>query len=348
MLFSEDDQRKPAKGWLHPDELQVAEPFVSLFPIDPRERESIKQSIIEDGYNDSPPLIGWKEKGVLIDGHTRRDVCGELRQQVLVEWRSYPTLLAALKDALKQQTNRRNLSRDGAAMLRAVKIVDDEYKKQRGGTGANQYTGKSADRSRDLSATHKESHEPAKQAFCENGSAPIVASIVGCGTATVNRVRAVLEDPEETEAVLTNKKSIKKAASDARAKKNKKPPTKSAEEIIAASIEANGIQPDAFEACNHDSGLPFHEQGRINDEAIYKWIDTERNTLRTKLKEIVGTPSMAHISPLHYHVYMLLEVAPPSTWLPCRKCENRLHDRVTCKRCSAFGYEIPNIRGTNG
>jgi ParB-like chromosome segregation protein Spo0J len=132
----------------------------------------------------------WREPdGVLtvVDGHTRLSVAKELGiEEVPVEVYGFPDELAALEHALHKQRDRRNLS--GYALVRVIRLVDEEYRKPRGGIGANQYT-VDADRSRDRSASHSQ------------GSAVETARIVGTSPATVVRARAVYDDPQAVEEV---------------------------------------------------------------------------------------------------------------------------------------------------
>jgi ParB-like chromosome segregation protein Spo0J len=44
-----------------------------LTPLTVEEYKTLEESICRDGLRE--PLVVWKEKGILVDGHTRHDIC---------------------------------------------------------------------------------------------------------------------------------------------------------------------------------------------------------------------------------------------------------------------------------
>jgi hypothetical protein len=93
------------------DAIQTAEPFVSLFPV----REAVLADIVvnlkANGFDPSQPLHVWKEKSVLIDGHTRLRAAREAGwHQVPVYEHSFATEDEALNYAINCQRHRRNLT----------------------------------------------------------------------------------------------------------------------------------------------------------------------------------------------------------------------------------------------
>jgi hypothetical protein len=52
-------------------ELKVGEPFSSLFPIDWGIISQILENMETHGYDCSHPVVVWKDKEIVIDGHTR-------------------------------------------------------------------------------------------------------------------------------------------------------------------------------------------------------------------------------------------------------------------------------------
>jgi ParB-like chromosome segregation protein Spo0J len=91
-------------------DIQTDEQFVHLFPINPQVLESIKLNIKKRGYDKNFPIILWKNKMVLIDGHTRMKSCIELGiteiYAIFVPFRNHKE---ALNYALHVQGSRRNL-----------------------------------------------------------------------------------------------------------------------------------------------------------------------------------------------------------------------------------------------
>lgn len=93
------------------DLIKAADPFQKLFPI----RESVLRAIADDikknGYDGSQPIHVWKEKGVILDGHTRVEAArtAELFQVPVFE-HSFEDENEALEYAIHMQRDRRNLT----------------------------------------------------------------------------------------------------------------------------------------------------------------------------------------------------------------------------------------------
>ena len=100
--------------------------FQSLFPINKKVRDSIAESIRKDGFNKDYPLVIWKEKGYLIDGHTRlaaSKVIGIKKLPVI--YKSFDSTKDATDFALSLQFNRRNLK--DADLFSFVLTMDIEH-----------------------------------------------------------------------------------------------------------------------------------------------------------------------------------------------------------------------------
>ncbi len=182
-------------------DIKTAEPFKSLFPIDPAILERIQENIRDKGYDTSQPVIIWSGKGIVIDGHTRLQATKNLGlEEAPVKEKEFDDEDAALEYAIHNQRNRRNLT--GAEILRFIEAVD----KLRG-------------------AGRPPKELASRDAKFSDKSAAQTAKIVGISQATVERARQVIKDAEEKNAVMTGKKSISRAAQDARGKRNKKEPS---------------------------------------------------------------------------------------------------------------------------
>jgi hypothetical protein len=69
--------------WADPASLKVNPDFQRLIPLQSREEfRALDQSIRAEGCRD--PLTVWKGHGVVLDGHTRRDLCIMHGKQVKV------------------------------------------------------------------------------------------------------------------------------------------------------------------------------------------------------------------------------------------------------------------------
>ncbi len=117
-------------------DIKVDKPFTELFEIDSENLKAIQQHMSEFGYDTSQPLIIWKEKGILVDGHTRfqavqnlllkpqllRTRKGEFQSLPVVE-RSFESEKDAIEYAIHNQTERRNLT--DKDILKLVEKLDE-------------------------------------------------------------------------------------------------------------------------------------------------------------------------------------------------------------------------------
>ncbi len=93
------------------DRIKLNDQFVSLFNIDSLVLDSIVNDIRINGYDMSQPVVVWKEKCILIDGHTRLKAVEILGiEDISVIYHSFKNENEALKHAYKLQFNRRNIT----------------------------------------------------------------------------------------------------------------------------------------------------------------------------------------------------------------------------------------------
>ena len=90
---------------------------------------ALEQSIQAEGCLD--PLLVWKDRGVVLDGHTRRDLCIEHKKQVKVREIELPDEKAAVEYILRIQRQRRNLTREAMSYFRGAEY--NAVKQRRGG-----------------------------------------------------------------------------------------------------------------------------------------------------------------------------------------------------------------------
>ena len=90
---------------------------------------ALEQSIQAEGCRD--PLTVWKGRNVVLDGHTRRELCLKHKKQVKVREVELPDERAAVKYILQVQRQRRNLTREAMSYFRGAEY--NAVKQQRGG-----------------------------------------------------------------------------------------------------------------------------------------------------------------------------------------------------------------------
>jgi ParB family chromosome partitioning protein len=123
------------------DEIKTGEPFVSLLPIRDEIYQAILSSIKEHGYDKAQPLILWKERDILIDGHTRLKAAKEAGiEYIPVIDKPCKDEEAALDYVYKLQFARRNI-RDGELVILAQKALE-KYEKRYGEGGKADYLSK--------------------------------------------------------------------------------------------------------------------------------------------------------------------------------------------------------------
>jgi ParB family chromosome partitioning protein len=186
-------------------EIQTDPALEIIFVIKAETLEAIAQSMQAYGYDKAEPIVVWKGKNTVVDGHTRLKaaIAAEIAE-IPVEEKEFDSLEAAKEYTKKRQINRRNLSQseifEAAAQL--------QNKEERDGTGR---------------------------------ATEILAKELGISAATVSHARAVAASapPEVVEQVKKNKISINQAYNLAR----KKPKTDAGEfAAIRTRIRQSVIQ----------------------------------------------------------------------------------------------------------
>jgi ParB family chromosome partitioning protein len=109
-----------------PRELGVAEPFSKLFRIMPDVMQRVTDSMRERGFDKSKPIDVWRNGKVVLDGHTRRLAAIETGKEVLVCYHDFDNEDDAVRFAIANQRNRRNLT--DAEILAIVELVDSKRK----------------------------------------------------------------------------------------------------------------------------------------------------------------------------------------------------------------------------
>jgi hypothetical protein len=123
--------------WANPARLKVDPAFQQLIPLQSQgEYRALEQSIKAEGCRD--PLLVWKGRDVLLDGHTRRDLCIEHKKKVKVREIELADEKAATEFILQIQRQRRNLTREAASYFRGAEY--NAIKGKRGGRRAKGQT----------------------------------------------------------------------------------------------------------------------------------------------------------------------------------------------------------------
>ena len=165
--------------------LEIDPDFQKLLPILPQEAiDGLRQSIQKDGCTD--PIIVWKNKGILLDGHNRLQICTELGIPYTIKEIEFETKDDAAKWIIARQINRRNLNifqRIEASLSLYGEYFQDLAKKNRR-EGASR-GGKAEEKAyQDLDTPSKPIHTNVE-----------IAKLARTNPDYVSRVRSLLKEP---------------------------------------------------------------------------------------------------------------------------------------------------------
>ena len=193
-------------------DIKTRTPFEDLFPIKEEVVQAIGKHMGEKGYDESAPIVIWKEEGIVVDGHMRlRGARKANLEEIPVIKRSFKDEDEALDYAIHIQRDRRNLT--DAEIVRVVAMLDERKKRGRPG----KFTSSEANLGR---------------------SSQITARKIGTSSTKVEKVRTILghADEKTKEAVKSGKITIQEGYRKTQEKRN--PEKKSAPVKIAEQIKS--------------------------------------------------------------------------------------------------------------
>ncbi|MFA7184721.1 MAG: ParB N-terminal domain-containing protein [Victivallales bacterium] len=173
------------------DDIKTASPFRDLFPVRKRVLDDIMWDMRKNGYDNSQPLVLWKDHGnVIIDGHTRLSAAKKANiYQIPALFKAFSDEEAALKYAISCQRNRRNLS-DSELVACVVEL----------------------DKRRDKNTNLKQN---CTEAPCgaSGKSAKETAELLGINHRKVERIRTVMDNADDKikEMVKTGRMTVNSA-----------------------------------------------------------------------------------------------------------------------------------------
>jgi len=185
--------------------IKTAEPFTTVFPINDSLLDTIVEDMKQRGFDASQPLLMWKEKEVVLDGHTRLKAAEKAGvQQVPVYEKSFESESEALEYVIHLQKDRRNLT--DSELYACIMELDKRY--EHGG-----------DRHSDR---FKSSFELLKEK--QGSSREKTAQVVGTSPAKVQKARTIQDhgDKETKEALSSGEMSINRAYNETQKQRKKK------------------------------------------------------------------------------------------------------------------------------
>lgn len=193
--------------------IKTAEPFKTIFPINAKLLSTIVEDIKERGFDESQPLLLWKEEQVLIDGHTRLKAATEAGiQQVPIHEKSFQDETEAVEYVIHLQKDRRNLT--DSELYQCILELDKRY--SLGG-----------DRKSEKISSARALLKSDDSDMKEKSSREKTAKTLGTSYTKVQKVRTIDDHaPDDIkEAVSTGQISINKAYKTTQEKRKQKQPS---------------------------------------------------------------------------------------------------------------------------
>lgn len=107
------------------DDIKIDKDFAALIPaLSKDELAQLERSLIAEGCRE--PLIVWKGKNILLDGHNRLSICRQHNLPFKVEELEFPNREEAEAFIVKNQLGRRNLSPEAASYLRGKRYLAEK------------------------------------------------------------------------------------------------------------------------------------------------------------------------------------------------------------------------------
>ena len=190
--------------------IKTAEPFTTVFPIN----DSLLDTIVEDmkrrGFDASQPLLMWKEREVVLDGHTRLKAAEKAGvQQVPVYEKSFESESEALEYVIHLQKDRRNLT--DSELYACIMELDKRLP-----------IGRQKKTERENSST--ELVKSGTDSKGESSSRKKTAQVVGTSPAKVQKARTIQDygDKKTKKALSSGEMSINRAYNETQKQRKKK------------------------------------------------------------------------------------------------------------------------------
>ncbi len=218
-----------------------------LEPPTPEELETLRSLIVSaKGCRD--PLVVWKEKNILLDGHSRLKICRKEGYGYVVKSISFPDMDAAKIWVLENQCGRRNLN-DYQRTAAAIKLVELKHK------GANLPPGKPLEnqaKTRDLVGDLADVSPRTADAVkaIEDGAAAPIKKMASDGDVSIDAAAKVATLPKKRQRKIAAKgpdavvAAAAKVREDAKKKRKMRSPKNVSGEVkdsLGHVIEVKGV-----------------------------------------------------------------------------------------------------------
>jgi ParB family chromosome partitioning protein len=197
---------------LNVSDIRIERPFSIFFPINDDTLNAIRIDMKTNGFDLGFPLIVWKERQILVDGHTRFIAAKEMGVTELpVLFKEFESEDDAVLYAFHIQRNRRNLTDDH--IIRCLEVLDK--------------------------IGSKKTADPSKPKAEKKETVETIAKELGTSKSKIEKARKIMEigSEEIKESVQSGKTSINKAYNDIQTQRRESGELKGA--------KTNGLASDA-------------------------------------------------------------------------------------------------------
>jgi hypothetical protein len=357
-LTAGDEPIAPDLMTVDPGDLAVGPPFSELFPIRAAILDRIAESMARDGYDKAHPIVVWRARNLVVEGHTRRQAAIKAGVEPLAYLRDFADEDEALLYAIASQRDRRNLT--DAELVRCVEALDSRLP-----------AGRPKLMSHDIN--NGNTGKPGKKGSVRT-SAAATAKDVGTSESKVNRIRYIEKygSEEIQQAVKDGRMSVNKAWVESKKLKAQKKaaaessppdsptvpigtvPQPAPSDPVADPEPASGPEPAPSSTPTLSpedlawlESLPLRAKvvvHRFDDDAlIYRHFRPAWERTQAELVDLIGTRSPLLMCHQHRLLHRLAKVSPISAWQVCPKCGGRGVNGGICRGCRGCGYVIPNL-----
>jgi len=240
--------------------IKIDPEFKSIIPpLSDEERNRLRENLISEGCRD--PLVVWKEKGVLLDGHNRLEICDECEISYAVKEISLTDRTTAKVWILRNQMGRRNLSGTQRSMLaaRLADLTEGRPLKTPENSGVSQETaGNLFNVSTDLVGFAKKVLDEGSDALIKACEKDEIAVSAAAEIATLPKA-------DQADVLAKGKSGLKAAVKEIKKKKAKARKVKRAKQKAAAVAKNHPLKGKSFRLICGDI---LEASAEIKDESV--------------------------------------------------------------------------------
>jgi len=182
-------------------------------PLEDDEFKQLENNILNEGYRKNEPIVLWKEKGVIVDGHNRNTICDKHKIKPTTFEKSFPDKNSVILWMIDNQMGRRNISTYARtrlllkkdSIINPIKEKAKEKQREAGGAVCQKSDKAVVDTKKEIAKLAKTSHDTvAKVRFIEEKADEETKKklIAGNKYLSINKVYTDLKKKENREKIV--------------------------------------------------------------------------------------------------------------------------------------------------